>query len=213
MQVVVAPKFSTRQYMRQVSQTKATGIHYIGEMCRYLVSSPPSPYDRAHNVRFAFGNGMRLDVWQPFKDRFNVGTIVEFYGATEGVGASFIHSRNDFLRGSIARQGFIMRNLLNTHHIVKHDHSTDEPYRDPTTGLCVLCKTGEPGELLHALDAGDIGAKFQGYFGDEKASTGKVLRSVFKEGDAYFRTGDLQKRDHDGRLWFVDRVGDTFRWK
>ena len=199
--------------MRQVSETKANGIHYIGEMCRYLVSSPPSQYDRAHNVRFAYGNGMRLDVWQKFKDRFNIGTVIEFYGATEGTAASFVHSRNDFLRGAMGRQGLILRTLLNTFIIAKHDHATDEPYRDPKTGFFVRCRTNEPGELIHPLDPDNIGDKYQGYYGNEKASMSKVLRDVFKKGDAYYRTGDLVRRDQDGRIIFTDRVGDTFRWK
>lgn len=199
--------------MRWVHETKATGIHYIGEMCRYLVASPPTPYDRAHNVRFAFGNGMRPDVWQEFKDRFNIEEIVEFYGATEGTGMSYVHSRNAFLRGAIGNQGALIRNLLNTHIFVKHDYSTDEPYRDPETGFCVKCKSDEPGELINPLDPNDIKARYLGYFGDEKATMSKVLWDVLKKGDAYYRTGDLQKRDAEGRLWFVDRVGDTFRWK
>ena len=199
--------------MGQVSETKANGIHYIGEMCRYLVSSPPTRYDRAHNVRFAYGNGMRLDVWQKFKDRFNIGTVIEFYGSTEGTAASYVHSRNDFLRGAMGRQGLILGTLLNNFIIAKHDHATDEPYRNPNTGFCVKCKTNEPGELIHPLDPANISEKYQGYFGNEKASMTKVLRNVFKKGDAYYRTGDLVRRDQDGRIYFTDRVGDTFRWK
>ena len=76
--IVLAQKFSARHCMRQISETKATGMQYIGEMGRYLVSSPPSPYDRAHNLKFAFGNGLRMDVWQRLKDRFNIPTIIEF---------------------------------------------------------------------------------------------------------------------------------------
>jgi acyl-CoA synthetase (AMP-forming)/AMP-acid ligase II len=90
---------------------------------------------------------------------------------------------------------------------------TDAPYRDPKTGYCVKCATDEPGEVLHPLDANDIADKYQGYFGNEKASMSKVLRDIFKKGDAYYRTGDLMRRDSEGRLYFIDRVGDTFRWK
>ncbi len=41
----------------------------------------------------------------------------------------------------------------------------------------------------------------------------KVLRDVFAKGDAWFRTGDLMRLDEQGFFYFVDRVGDTFRWK
>ena len=210
---VVSPKFSSRTFMRQVSETKATAVQYIGEMCRYLVSSPPTPYDQAHNVRVAFGNGMRQDVWQRFKDRFNIGEIVEFYGATEGTAACFVSSRNDYLRGVVGRQGLITRTLMQNFVIVKHDHNTDEPLRDSKTGFCMKSPTNEPGELIHPLDANAIEEKYQGYFGNDKASMSKILRDVFKKGDAYYRTGDLQRRDDEGRLWFTDRIGDTFRWK
>jgi acyl-CoA synthetase (AMP-forming)/AMP-acid ligase II len=199
--------------MRWISETKSDGIHYIGEMCRYLVNSPVTPYDKAHNARFAFGNGMRPDVWQKFKDRFNIDTIIEFYGATEGTAACYVHSQNSYLRGAIGRQGALIRTGLQTFLIVKHDHETDEPYRDPKTGFCVKCSTDEPGELIHPLDAANINEKYQGYFGNDKASNSKILRDVFKKGDAYYRTGDLTRRDAEGRIYFTDRVGDTFRWK
>ena len=207
--LVLAPKFSARQYMRQVSETGATGMHYIGEMCRYLVSSPPSPYDRAHNLKFAFGNGMRMDVWQRMKDRFNIPTVIEFYGATEGPAAMFTHSRNGFTRGAVGRSGLITRTLFGNNILVKHDNNTDEPYRDPKTGLCIRCKTNETGELLHPLDAKAIEEKYFGYLGNEKASMSKVLRDVLKKGDAYYRTGDLQRMDSDGRWWFMGKCDES----
>lgn len=212
--IVLAPKFSPRTQMKQVAETKATAIQYIGEMCRYLVTSPPTPYDRAHNVRVAFGNGMRPDVWQKFKDRFNIGTIVEFYGATEGPGASLVHSNNSFLRGAIGKTGPVAKTLFGGNNVLlKHDHVTEEPWRNVNTGFCEKVATNEPGELCYWLDPENIKDKFQGYYGNDKASTSKIIRNVFKKGDAYYRSGDLQRRDADGRWWFVDRIGDTFRWK
>ncbi|EMC94672.1 hypothetical protein BAUCODRAFT_132516 [Baudoinia panamericana UAMH 10762] len=212
--LIVAPKFSPRTYMKMVVETKATIIQYIGEACRYLVSSPPTPYDKAHTVRLAFGNGMRPDVWQKFKDRFNIPDVCEFYGATEAPGSSIVYERNGFLRGSIGRTGALFEALFGSNAVlVKHDHNTDMPYRDPKTGFCVKCKRDEVGELLNLLDAAAVEEKYQGYLGNEKATESKVLRNVFKKGDAYYRAGDLQRHDKDGRWWFVDRVGDTFRWK
>ena len=210
--VVLARRFSARNFMRQVSETKATGIHYIGEMCRYLLASPPSPYDRAHNVRFAFGNGLRPDVWQAFKDRFNIPVIAEFYGATEGPAALLAHSRNDFLRGAVGQSGLLFRSWA-TNTLLKHDPETDEPYRDPQTGFGVKCAVDEPGELLHPLDPAAIGERYFGYLGNAKASESKIIRDLLKKGDAYYRTGDLLKCDAEGRIWFVDRIGDSFRWR
>jgi len=212
--IVVAPKFSPRTYMKMVCETQATIIQYIGEACRYLLSAPPGPYDRAHKVRVAFGNGMRPDVWQRFKDRFAIPDVCEFYGATEGPGASFVYERNGFLRGAIGRSGSVIQGLFGGLSVlVKHDHNTDMPFRDPKTNFCIKSPRNETGELLSQLDPSGIADKFQGYLGNDKASGSKILYDVFKKGDAYYRTGDLQRLDSDGRWWFIDRIGDTFRWK
>lgn len=198
--VVVAPKFSPRTQMKQITETKATVMQYIGEMCRYLVSSPATPYDKAHKLRLVFGNGMRPDVWQKFKDRFAIPTVCEFYGATESPGASMVYSNNSFYRGAIGRQGLLLRTLFGSNQVlVKHDHETDMPHRDRKTGFCVKSDTDEPGELIYWLDPANINEKFQGYYGNDKASQGKIIRDVFKKGDVYYRSGDLQRRDSDGR--------------
>ncbi|EGP91248.1 unnamed protein product [Zymoseptoria tritici ST99CH_1A5] len=212
--IVLGPKFSPRTQMKQCAETGATVMQYIGEMCRYMVTSPPSPYDKSHSVRMAFGNGMRPDVWQKFKDRFNIGTVCEFYGATEGPGASLVFSNNDYLRGAIGNTGRLQRGLFGGNTVlVKHDHDTEMPWRDPKTNTCVTVPRDEVGELIYLLDPDNIKDKFQGYLGNEKANEGKIIRNVFKKGDAYYRSGDLQRLDKDGRWWFVDRIGDTFRWK
>ncbi|GAB7358291.1 hypothetical protein MBLNU230_g2365t1 [Neophaeotheca triangularis] len=212
--LVLGAKFSPRKFMRQASQTDATIVQYVGEMCRYLLAAPPTPYDRQHKVRAAFGNGMRPDVWQGFKDRFGVPTVGEFYGATEGPGAHFNLSNNSFSRGAIGRAGPIIRLLMgNQSALVKYDTETDEPARDARTNFCTKADTNEPGEAIYKLDPAQIEEKFQGYFGNEKATSSKVMSNVFEKGDAWYRTGDLLRRDGDGRWWFVDRIGDTFRWK
>jgi len=212
--IIVAPRFSPRLQMKYATDTKATVMQYIGEMCRYLVTSPPTPYDRTHKLRLAFGNGMRPDVWQKFIDRFNIPVVCEFYGATEAPGASFVYSRNGFYRGAIGRAGWLARTLVGGQQaLIRHDTSTDEPWRDPKTGLCARVATNEPGELIYLIDRANIADKFQGYLGNSKASDGKILFDVFKKGDAFYRSGDLIRRDGDGHLWFVDRIGDTFRWK
>ena len=40
-----------------------------------------------------------------------------------------------------------------------------------------------------------------------------MLRDVFAKGDLWFRTGDLLRKDAAGYFYFVDRIGDTFRWR
>ncbi|KAJ9150398.1 Fatty acid transporter protein [Pleurostoma richardsiae] len=213
-------KFSTKTFWRDVRRHNATQIQYVGETCRYLLAAPPEidpatgeDLDRKHRVRVAFGNGLRPDVWNRFKERFGIPVIAEFYGATEGSFATWNVSKNDFTVGAVGRNGWLYNLLVGRNvGIVEIDFNTDMPRRDPKTGLCRQARSGEPGELLFRLPD-DVDKRFQGYYGNSKASGEKVLRDVFRRGDAWFRTGDVVRKDSEGRMYFHDRIGDTFRWK
>lgn len=219
--LIIGRKFSARNFWNDVRSQNATVIQYVGETLRYLLSAPPQidpktgeNLDRKHNVRMAFGNGLRPDVWNRFKDRFGVVTIAEFYGATEAPSASWNISNNDFSRGAIGRNGPVLGFILGYQlAIVEVDWAIEAPLRNGPNNFCKRVPRGEPGELLQKVDAADIGAKFQGYLNNEKASSSKLLRDVLVKGDAYFRTGDVVRWDKEGRWWFIDRIGDTFRWK
>lgn len=199
----------------------ATIIQYVGETCRYLLGAAPQidpktgeNLDKKNNVRVAFGNGLRPDVWNRFKERFGIESIAEFYAATEGSSGSWNFSRNDFSKGAIGRSGSIARLFFrNAAAIVELDWETEEPWRDPETGFCKKVNQGEPGEMLYKLDENDIERGFQGYFNNKKSTEGKIVRNVLVKGDAYFRTGDVISVDAEGRTFFNDRIGDTFRWK
>jgi acyl-CoA synthetase (AMP-forming)/AMP-acid ligase II len=212
----LSKKFSHKTFWPEVRSSGATILHYVGETCRYLLSAPKTDQDKNHKVHSAFGNGLRPDVWEPFKERFNIGTILEFYAATEAPAALWNRSTNSFSAGAIGRNGTLAQLLIGSAlAIVKMDPESEppEPLRDITTGLCKIAGWDEPGELLYKLDPNDISQKFQGYFGNSKATNSKILRNVKWKGDAYFRTGDLMRWDKEGRWYFVDRIGDTFRWK
>jgi solute carrier family 27 fatty acid transporter 1/4 len=58
---------------------------YIGEICRYLLATPPKPEERTHKIRMMYGNGLRPQIWEEFVKRFNIPLICELYGATEGI--------------------------------------------------------------------------------------------------------------------------------
>ncbi|KAF1838842.1 acetyl-CoA synthetase-like protein [Decorospora gaudefroyi] len=214
--ISLSKKFSHTTFWPEIRASNATILHYVGETCRYLLSAPPSALDTQHKVRAAFGNGLRPDVWEPFKRRFGIKTIYEFYAATEAPGGLFNHSSNSFSAGAIARNGTLGSALL-AHRLtlVRIDPSAaaPEPLRDASTGLCQICAYNEPGELLGKLDATNISEGYQGYYGNEKATQSKIIRNVRQKGDAYFRSGDLMRWDREGRFWFLDRIGDTFRWK
>jgi len=204
--VVLRRKFSATHFWGDVIEHGCTMFVYIGELCRYLTNQEPSSQDRAHKLRLAFGNGLRPEVWDEFQSRFNVPRIMEFYGSTEGNVSMF---NFDGQPGAIGRvPPYLQRNFAVR--LVKFDVEAEMPVRD-ADGLCVLCEPGEPGEAV-GLIKDDARHNYTGY-ADKAASERKILRDVIEKGDAWFRTGDLMRQDKDGYFYFVDRIGDTFRWK
>jgi acyl-CoA synthetase (AMP-forming)/AMP-acid ligase II len=219
--LVIGRKFSTKTFWKDVRDSDATIIQYVGETCRYLLAAAPQRdpetgenLDTKHKVRMAFGNGLRPDVWDRFKKRFGIAAISEFYASTEGIGGTWNLSHNDFSSGAVGRNGVLLQILLGgSLAIVEVDWSTELPFRDSKTGLCKRVAQGKPGELLYKLDETDIKKTFQGYYNNKDATEGKIVRNVLRKGDAYYRTGDIIVSDADGRWYFNDRIGDTFRWK
>ncbi|EEQ89281.1 hypothetical protein RJZ56_000611 [Blastomyces dermatitidis] len=211
--VILSRKFSHKTFWPEVRESQADIIQYVGELCRYLVNAPPSPLDKKHNVRMAWGNGMRPDVWGVFRERFGVETINELYAATDGVSSSFNANRGDFGLGAIGVRGLYWHWVNGSNERrVKIDVVTEEIQRDKN-GFAIACKDGEPGETLYKLDPAAPNAAFVGYFGNKGASEKRKIRDVFQKGDLWFRSGDMMRQDPDGCLYFVDRLGDTFRWK
>jgi fatty-acyl-CoA synthase len=202
--LALARRFRASRFWQEVAESGATAFQYVGELCRYLLAQPHGPHDRAHRVRLAVGNGLRADVWAAFQERFRVARIVEFYGATEA-NVSMVNFAGRV--GSVGRPAPGLTVAL-----VRYDPEREAPLRGPD-GCCVPCTDGEAGELLGRISEGRTAAgRFEGYTSRE-ASEKKVLRDVFSPGDAWFRSGDLLRRDADGYYHFVDRIGDTFRWK
>lgn len=204
--MAIRRSFSASAFWDDVDRYQATAILYIGELCRYLVNSPPHPKERGNTLRVAVGNGLRPDIWPRFKARFGIDTVREFYGATEAPG---------FIANISGREGSVGRVPLGGVgwlRLVQYDVDNDEHVRNPK-GFCVPCGPNEVGELLirvSKLSSG--GLAYRGYT-DETATQKKLLQNVFRKGDQYFRSGDLLRRDADGFFYFVDRIGDTFRWK
>jgi fatty-acyl-CoA synthase len=200
-------KFSARAFWDDVREYDVTHFQYIGEICRYLVNQPPRPDDRDHRLRTMIGNGLRADVWTAFQERFGVAKVVEFYGATEG-NAPIVNLENRV--GSVGRYPF---RAMSNARLIRYDLDADEPVRD-AEGLCIECAPGEIGELVGKIpDSPDNPAgRFEGYTSKE-ATDRKVLRDVLARGDSWFRSGDLLRQDGEGFFYFVDRIGDTYRWK
>ena len=202
--VVVAEKFSARRFWDDIARWDCTLVQYIGELCRYLTAAPPHPLEREHSLRLCCGNGLSGDLWVDFQQRFAIPRILEFYAATEG---NFSLYNVEGKPGAIGRLPPFLKHRFPAA-IVRFDPEAGAPARGPD-GLCIACASGEAGEAI-----GRIGeaARFEGYT-DVAASESKLLRGVFEPGDAWVRTGDLMYTDDQGFYYFVDRVGDTFRWK
>ena len=204
--IVLRKKFSATHFWSDIRTENCTMFVYIGELCRYLANQPENDDDRNHKIRLIFGNGLRPDVWDDMIDRFKVGGVLEFYGATEGNVSLF---NFDGRRGAIGRIPGYLKKKFNIK-IVKFDVETEMPIRGPD-GCCILVAPGEVGECIGHI-ANDARSNFTGY-ADKAATEKKVLHDVFAKGDAWFRTGDLMRTDGDDYIYFVDRIGDTFRWK
>jgi fatty-acyl-CoA synthase len=204
--LILKRKFSAHEFWSDVHKYGATMFVYIGELCRYLLNGPPSPLERGHQVRAITGNGLRPEIWCAFQDRFAIPRIVEFYGATEG-NVSMLNY--DGTVGAVGRVPDYMEWLLPAR-VVRFDVEKEMPVRGPD-GLCIECGPDEVGETLGGISK-RAGREFEGYT-TKSDSDKKMLHDVFQKGDMWFRTGDLMRRDEHGYFYFVDRIGDTYRWK
>lgn len=206
--VAIARKFS-RRFWDELVAWDCTLFQYVGELCRYLVQAPPNDNERRHRLRIACGNGLSGEVWRRFQERFAVPRVVEFYAATEG---NFSLFNVEGEPGAIGRvPGFMAHRFPAA--LVVYDPETGAPKRN-AEGRCMRCARGETGEAIGRIAGAkdDPAHRFEGY--TEAAETEKkVLRDVFEPGDAWLRTGDLMRLDARGFFHFVDRVGETFRWK
>jgi fatty-acyl-CoA synthase len=207
--VVIRDRFSASEFWDDVIRFDCTLFQYIGELCRYLVHTKPHPREREHRLRMCCGNGLRPDVWNEFKERFQIPRILEFYAATEGNVTMF---NVEGKPGAIGRIPSFLAHRSPTA-LVKFDVETGELVRNER-GFCIRCRPNEVGEAVgKIIDAGSgLGGRFEGYT-SKADSEKKILRDVFDQGDAWFRTGDLMRKDESGYFYFVDRIGDTYRWK
>jgi fatty-acyl-CoA synthase len=204
--VAIAERFSARGFWDDVTRFDCTAFQYIGELCRYLVAAPIRPEEKAHRLRLAIGNGLAPDVWRALLDRFGPLHILEFYASTEG--NVWLYNVEGKI-GSIGRPPpyLAARDQIA---LARFNHESLTPVRG-ADGLCERCVDGEIGEALGRI-VDDPGKGFEGYSeGDETEQ--KLLHNVFALGDQWMRSGDLMRRDAEGFYTFIDRIGDTFRWK
>ena len=207
--VVIAEKFSARSFWDDVARWDCTVFQYIGELGRYLVNAPRHPRETEHRLRLCCGNGLRANVWAELKARFRIPQILEFYAATEGNISLF---NVEGKPGAVGRIPSFLAHRFPAA-LIKVDISTGQSLRDEQ-GFCIRCGPHEAGQMIGriARDPSNVGGRFDGYTSQAETEK-KILRNVFAKGDAWFATGDLMRKDDQGYFYFVDRLGDTFRWK
>ena len=200
-------KFSRREFWPDVRRYRATVCQYVGEICRYLLGEPPRADDRSHTLRKMVGAGLGAETWTRWVERFGPMEIFEGWGATEA-NTNTINVDNRV--GSCGRVPFWEKTNLR---LVRYDVEADRHPRDEH-GRLILCQPGEVGEAIGMIHGYPdiVAGRFEGYTAPE-ATERKILRNVFKDGDAWWSSGDLLRYDEDGYFYFVDRIGDTFRWK
>ena len=192
-------KFSASGFWLDIRRHGATAFSYIGELCRYLLNQPVRPDDAGHGVRAIIGNGLRPDIWGAFQQRFAIEHIAEFYAASE-CNLAFVNALNVPRSAGMCPLSYA---------IVAFDVAEERPVREGPQNLMRKVEKGGVGLLLTEITDK---APMDGYT-DERATASKVLRDVFRRGDAWFNSGDLVRDQGFGHIQFIDRVGDTFRWK
>ncbi len=204
--VLLRRKFSASRFWDEVREHGVTTSQYIGEICRYLLAQPQRPNDRDHALRRMSGAGLKPDIWTAFADRFGVEEIYEGLGSTE---ANYGLTNVDQKPGSVGRLPYPH---LSNIRVVRYDVETGDYPRD-AEGRLVLAGVGETGELIARVMDGPGPAGFYEGYTSAAASEAKLVRGAFEPDDCWFRSGDLVQFDVDDYFYFVDRVGDTFRWK
>ena len=205
--IVVRRKFSVREFWSDIRTHQVSVFQYIGEICRYLLNQPVVAGEREHGLRCMLGAGLTRETWQNWVQRFGPVQVFEGWGSTES-NTNVVNVDNYV--GACGRVPFWDKSNLR---LVRYDVETDSHPRD-AEGFYQLCEAGEVGEALgFIIDHPEIGGgRFEGYTCAD-ATASKIRRNVFRQGDAWWSSGDLLRYDEDGYLYFIDRIGDTFRWK
>jgi acyl-CoA synthetase (AMP-forming)/AMP-acid ligase II len=194
--LLITRKFSTSQFWNDTRKHNVTVFNYVGELCSYLYNAPEKPNDADNPVRAIIGNGLRPNIFKAFRKRFGIKEIFELYGSSEGDLSSINYLNLDETIGIFVKAA-----------VVKYNPETEEFIKDKN-GRLQKAAQGEAGLLLAMADP----MVFSGYI-NKADNERKMIRNAFKDGDAWFNTGDMVRSIGWGHYQFADRMGDTFRWK
>ncbi|KAH6600460.1 hypothetical protein BASA50_002283 [Batrachochytrium salamandrivorans] len=223
--IVLRERFSVINFFKDIRQFGCVATIYIGELWRYLLTLPETErtdvaindHDGALDssthpfspLRIAIGNGLGEEVWKCIKARFGITHVVEHYGSTEMPGDAVLnYMGKPGSCGYVPREVSIMKSKRGDGGvIVRYDVESESVVRG-SDGLCVVCEAGEVGEMIMCLPGGE----YDGYV-SEGDTQRKLYRGVFEAEDSWWRSGDLLRMDAEGFFYFIDRTGDSFRWK
>lgn len=210
-------KFSLSTYWTQVKLCECNTIQYVGEVCRYLVDAPTQVNEKEcyGKIRLAYGNGLRPDIWLKLKERFGIKAIGEFYSSSEAPFATTCYEEDGIGVGAIRNNGYIASKFLSLQYtLAKTDPEDDNTIYRNAQGFGETARPGEKGEMImRVLNPKNVRATFPGYMNNDQATYSKIIRDVFRKGDAWVRSDDIMRCDDLGCIYFVDRMGDTYRWK
>lgn len=205
--MVIRKCFSASAFTEDCLKYRCTVMQYIGELCRYLINTPPNSRDREVSLKAVIGNGMRPDVWRKFIAKYNVKRVVEFYASTEG-NCALVNNTGEI--GALGWLPSLLKLFMPVYVLRVDPEDNTKPIRD-LSGYCTVAKPGEIGLLCALINTKSSIVTFDGY-SDSQETEKKILRNVFRHGDAYFNSGDLVWT-RGGYYYWSDRAGDTFRWK
>lgn len=201
--IVLRKRFSVHEFWDVVRRYHVNYFMAVGEMCRYIYNQVARMDDSENPLQTVVCNGMWGGLIEPFKKRFGLQHVIEVYGSTEGVGSFINHQEITDMCGNLTlagiRQGEVVRCNFDTGELLKDEN-----------GRLVKCTPGHTGVLISEINELNV---FPGYLNDPEATEAKIIRNAFKDGDQYYITNDLMELHEGDNISFVDRLGDSYRWK
>ncbi|WP_456469533.1 AMP-binding protein [Archaeoglobus sp.] len=185
--LALGERFSASRFWEEIVKYKATEFNFIGTILHILHKRPPSPYEKEHNVRVAFGAPVPKEIFKECQERFNL-LFVEGYGLTEN-GIVTLWSYRD------AKEGKMIPGSMG-----KETPFAEVKIMDPETGE--ILPPGKQGEIVSRPRL-----PFAMYLGYYKMPE----KTVEAWQNLWFHTGDLGYMDENGAFYFLDRIKDAIR--
>jgi fatty-acyl-CoA synthase len=185
----VRAKFSVSEFFSDINRYECSHMVYIGELWRYILNKIKTNENKS--LKVIFGNGLTKSLWDEVVQRFDIKHVVEHFGATEMPAGALTNWYN--ISGYC---GYLPPNNPRLSEMIL----ADENYKP--------VEYGKNGEALFLVPSG----KYRGYL-DSSLDEAKLQRDVFQRGDLWWKSGDLLQSHENGFFTFIERLGDTYRYK